>query len=248
MAERKQIAVWVNGETASLIESLRKETGCTTGKLIELAIAVYATSERTSIGTSEHTRTYTSLGTSTDTSESLVQLLEWRDEVNTRLRALEGRVEGIGAVGKGMDAPADKMAVAADAGEISLQIGFSTLVENQPKETHLRPLKAVPEAERKAIWEEATRKAEEEHAKLTAKRVDDAVAGAETVEPVAVETVEAGAVKKQTLTDDELDVLVRKYLAEANGVAAQAIKAMQRDGCSCQRNRFFASKKRLKKG
>ena len=70
-------------------------------------------------------------------------------------------------------------------------------------------------------------------------------AGAETVEPVAVETVEAGAVKKQKLTDDELDVLVSKYLAEANGVASDAIKAMQRDGCSCQRNRFFASKKRL---
>ncbi len=63
----------------------------------------------------------------------------------------------------------------ADAGEISLQIGFSTLVENQPKETHLRPLKAVPEAERKAIWEEATRKAEEEGAKLTAKRIEDEV-------------------------------------------------------------------------
>ena len=71
---------------------------------------------------------------------------------------------------------------------------------------------------------------------------------AETVEPVAAETVEAGAGKKQKLTDDELDVLVSKYLAEANGVASDAIKAMQRDGCSCQRNRFFASKQRLQKG
>lgn len=63
----------------------------------------------------------------------------------------------------------------ADAAEISLQIGFSTLVENQPKETHLRPLKSVPEDERKAIWEEATRKAQEEGAKLTAKRVEASV-------------------------------------------------------------------------
>lgn len=63
----------------------------------------------------------------------------------------------------------------ADAGEIGLQVGFSAIAENQPKETHLRPLKAVPEEDRKAIWDEATRKAEEEHAKLTAKRVEDEV-------------------------------------------------------------------------
>ena len=63
----------------------------------------------------------------------------------------------------------------ADAGEIGSQVGFSTIAENQPKESQLRPLKAVPEEERKAIWEEATRKAEEEHAKLTAQRVESAV-------------------------------------------------------------------------
>ena len=63
-----------------------------------------------------------------------------------------------------------------DAAEIGLQVGFSAKAENQPKETHLRPLKSVPEAERKAIWDEATRKAEEEHAKLTAQRVQEAVA------------------------------------------------------------------------
>ncbi|MFZ1324682.1 MAG: hypothetical protein WAT67_01425 [Candidatus Contendobacter sp.] len=63
-----------------------------------------------------------------------------------------------------------------NAAEISLQIGFNsdcTIV--QPPESHLRPLKAVPEDERKAIWEEATRKAMEEGEKLTAKRVDEAV-------------------------------------------------------------------------
>ena len=58
-----------------------------------------------------------------------------------------------------------------NAAEISLQIGFDpdcTMV--QPKERQLRPLAKVPEADRRSIWEEATRKAEEEHAKLTAKR------------------------------------------------------------------------------
>lgn len=64
----------------------------------------------------------------------------------------------------------------ADAGEIGLQVGFSEISENQPKESHLKPLKSIPEAERKAIWEEATRKAEEENAKLTAKRVEEEVA------------------------------------------------------------------------
>jgi hypothetical protein len=67
----------------------------------------------------------------------------------------------------------------ADAGEISLQLGYDSefaIANSIPKESQLRPLKAVPEEDRKAIWEEATRKAEEEHAKLTAKRVEEAVA------------------------------------------------------------------------
>ena len=46
----------------------------------------------------------------------------------------------------------------ADAAEISLQLGFSKILEKQPTESHLVPLKSVPEEERKAIWEEATRK------------------------------------------------------------------------------------------
>jgi hypothetical protein len=124
---------------------------------------------------------------------------DWRSavaELSGRLLALESRFEAIGAEGKGMYMPADKVAYVADL-------------------TACEPVQSVE---------------------------------AETVEPVAVETVEAGAGKKQKLTDDELDVLVSKYLAEANGVASDAIKAMQRDGCSCQRNRFFASKQRLQKG
>lgn len=61
-----------------------------------------------------------------------------------------------------------------DAAEIGLQIGTDQL-DSQPAESQLRPLKSLPEAERKAIWDEATRKAEEEGAKLTAKRVEEAV-------------------------------------------------------------------------
>ena len=63
-----------------------------------------------------------------------------------------------------------------EAAEVSLQIGYSPIGESSPPpESQLRPLKAVPEDERKAIWEEATRKAEEEGAKLTAKRVEEEV-------------------------------------------------------------------------
>lgn len=65
-----------------------------------------------------------------------------------------------------------------DAAEISLQLGYSAedCAMAQPAERQLRPLKAVPEDERKAIWDEATRKAKEDGAKLTAQRVQDAVA------------------------------------------------------------------------
>ena len=53
----------------------------------------------------------------------------------------------------------------AESAEISLQIGFSPIGEKQPPESQLRPLTQVPESVRKEIWEEATRKAEEAHAK-----------------------------------------------------------------------------------
>lgn len=47
-----------------------------------------------------------------------------------------------------------------NAAEIGLQIGFSAIAEKQPPEGQLRPLAQVPEEDRKAIWDEATRKAE----------------------------------------------------------------------------------------
>lgn len=67
----------------------------------------------------------------------------------------------------------------ADAGEISLQLGYnseSAIADSPPPESQLRPLKSVPESVRKEIWDEATRKADEENTKLTAKRVQEAVA------------------------------------------------------------------------
>ncbi len=42
----------------------------------------------------------------------------------------------------------------------------STIVEKPIKESHLRPLTAIPEAERQAIWDEANRKAEEDDSNL----------------------------------------------------------------------------------
>ena len=90
MVKPRQIAVFVNDETSAMIDKLKAETGLSIARLIESAIAAYAT------------------------SDSLVQILEWRDEVNNRLLALESRLEGVGAAGKGMYAPADKMPVVAD--------------------------------------------------------------------------------------------------------------------------------------
>lgn len=63
------------------------------------------------------------------------------------------------------------------AAEISLQIGVNqdgTIV--QPPESQLRPLKSVPEEIRKQIWDEATKKAEADGDKRTAKHVEMAVA------------------------------------------------------------------------
>ena len=59
-----------------------------------------------------------------------------------------------------------------DAAEISLQIGHSPdspMGESPPSERQLRPLKSVPEEIRKQIWDEATKKAEADGDKRTAK-------------------------------------------------------------------------------
>lgn len=59
----------------------------------------------------------------------------------------------------------------ADAGEISLQLGYDPElpIGNPPPESQLRPLKSVPEDVRKQIWDEATKKAEADGDKRTAK-------------------------------------------------------------------------------
>ena len=43
-----------------------------------------------------------------------------------------------------------------EAAEIGLQIGFSEISEKQPKESHMKPLKSIPEEVRKEIWEESS--------------------------------------------------------------------------------------------
>ena len=62
-----------------------------------------------------------------------------------------------------------------DAAEIGMQIGTDQL-DSQPPESQLRPLTAVPEDVRKQIWDEATKKAEADGDKRTAKHVEQAVA------------------------------------------------------------------------
>ena len=67
----------------------------------------------------------------------------------------------------------------ADAGEISLQLGYDpefAIANKIPPESQLRPLKSVPEDVRKQIWDEATKKAEADGDKRTAKHVEMAVA------------------------------------------------------------------------
>lgn len=65
----------------------------------------------------------------------------------------------------------------ASAAELQLQITAkkSPIGDKPIPETQLRPLKEVPPDDRKAIWDEATAKARAEGAKLTAKRVAEAV-------------------------------------------------------------------------
>ena len=62
----------------------------------------------------------------------------------------------------------------AQAAEIQASISDSTKVEF--RETHLRPLAPLSDDERRKVWEEATKQAEAEQKKLTAKMVKEAVA------------------------------------------------------------------------
>lgn len=67
----------------------------------------------------------------------------------------------------------------ADAGEISLQLGYDAqfaMANSVPKERHLRPLAAVPAESRREVWEAANATANEAGEKLKAQHVADAVA------------------------------------------------------------------------
>lgn len=79
MAERKQISMWISAESAALLQRLADEQGQPKNRIIEWALAAYATSEPTSSDTSD--------------------LLDWRTELSNRVLALESRLEAIEAVG-----------------------------------------------------------------------------------------------------------------------------------------------------
>lgn len=53
--DRKQISVWINTESAALLSSIAREQGVSLARIIELAIAAYSTSEKTSDCTSDRT-------------------------------------------------------------------------------------------------------------------------------------------------------------------------------------------------
>ena len=161
MAERKQISVWISAESAALLQRLADEQSQPKNKIIEWALAAYATGEPTSNDTSD--------------------LLDWRTDLSNRLLALETRLDAIEAVG-------------------AVGIG--------------------------AVGNEAVS------------------AACETVD--AEPGIDQGAVKKKNLSDDELDAVVSRYLAQEKDVAEHAMTAMKKDGFAFGRNRFFESRNRVK--
>ena len=79
MAERKQISVWINAESAALLQRLADEQGQPKNRIIEWALSAYATGEPTSNDTSD--------------------LLDWRTELSNRVLALESRLGALEVVG-----------------------------------------------------------------------------------------------------------------------------------------------------
>lgn len=53
--DRKQISVWINTESAALLSSIAKQQGVSLARIIELAVAAYSTSGKTSDYTSDQT-------------------------------------------------------------------------------------------------------------------------------------------------------------------------------------------------
>ncbi len=115
--DRKQISVWINTESAALLSSTAKEQGVSLARIIELAVAAYSTSDRTSGKTSDYTSDRTSR-TLVDSGwqsgiEELRGLIASQD---VRLNALEV------AVMTGLE---------AGSGRVSVRIGAA---ENEPVE------------------------------------------------------------------------------------------------------------------
>ena len=133
--DRKQISVWINTESAALLSSIAREQNCSLARIIELAVAAYSTSDRTSGKTSDYTsdRTSKTLVDSglRDTVEELRELIASQD---VRLNALEvavmtGLNEGSGKVSVRIESP-EIEAVEADNDD-SLHPGDSSILPPQ---------------------------------------------------------------------------------------------------------------------
>lgn len=111
--DRKQISVWINTDSAALLSSIAKEQGVSLARIIELAVAAYSTSDRTSEKTSGYTSDLTS-GQLVDSgwravTEELRELIANQD---VRLNALEV------AVMSGLGGGNGKLSVTVQAPEI----------------------------------------------------------------------------------------------------------------------------------
>jgi hypothetical protein len=131
--DRKQISVWINTESAVLLSSIAKEQGVSLARIIELAVAAYSTSDRTSGKTSDYTSEQTSgqLVDSglRDTVEELRGLIASQD---VRLCALEV------AVMTGLNEGGGKLSVRIGAAE-------NGAVESN-NDAHSRPADSLPTA------------------------------------------------------------------------------------------------------
>ena len=134
----------------------------------------------------------------------------------------------------------------AQAAEVQLSLPNSTIVEKAP-ESHLRPLAPLTADERRQVWEEASAKAAEEHKKLTAKMVQEAVdrlkaeqaqiqARLDLAEQRTEEWRQQSITTKRTLTEAEQKLQVaqseaaslrRTLAAEAEKLAAAKLHEVQ---------------------
>lgn len=188
MAERKQISMWISAESAALLQRLADEQSQPKNKIIELALAAYSTGEPTSNDTSD--------------------LLDWRTDLNSRVLALETRLQVLEAVGAVRVGAVGKEAQSADleaVGVIIKTVGAKPAIDRSVVKEADMPTGATP------------------------KPADD-----------------AAAEKKKSLSNAELDVIVRDYLKRADNKIITAGELMRQDGISFSQKRLIESRDRIK--